>query len=339
MDNKKVLYRSALLLHYRSGRSASEAHRFLQETMEDQAPSRATCFNWYWTFENGNESLDEAPRTGRPPTEKKQQILATCDEQPNLTVRGLAALTHTPKSTVYETIRRSGKVAKMPRLLPHALTSSHKEKRVEVCTSLLNRRRTLGWIDLIVTMDEKYCVYDNTVRRKHWVNFDELPEPQPKHDHHDRKEMLSFWWDIHGPIFWELVPTGCMVDADIFCTQLEKMSEIVRNRRPKRGRVLLLMDNASPHTAKSTKKKLEELGIELLPHPPYSPDLAPSDYHVFRSMQSFLAGKKFNNRDEVKNGVESFLLSKPPEFFASGIWSLPARWQYVIDHNGEYIVE
>ncbi|EPB68246.1 hypothetical protein ANCCEY_12665 [Ancylostoma ceylanicum] len=58
------------------------------------------------------------------------------------------------------------------------------------------------------------------------------------------------------------------------------------------------MDNARPHISKKSSEKLKDLGIELEPHPPYSPDLAPSDYHVFRSMQSFSVGKKFKDRAE-----------------------------------------
>ncbi|VDP05203.1 unnamed protein product [Heligmosomoides polygyrus] len=233
-----------------------------------------------------------------------------------------AHLTNTPKSTVQDVLRSSGKVAKLPRVVPHALTPQDQRKRVDTCTSLLNRRRTFACIDSIVTNDEKYCVYDTLVRRKHWVDFDELPQPQPKPDH-DKKELLFFWWDINGPVLWELVPTGSMVDSNVFCAQLEKMSEILHNRNPRRGKILLFTDNARPHTAKDAQKKLEELGIELVPHPPYLSDLPPSDYHVFRSLQSFSAGKKFAAREEVKRGVNNFLPSNSPEFSARGVRPLP----------------
>lgn len=339
MDEKKKLYRAALLLHYRSGKSADEAHRLLLEEMKDQAPSRATCFRWYGKFDKGGKCLEDCSRSGRPLTRKKQLILAICEERPNVTVRELATSSGAPKSTVHDVLRASGKVAKLPRVLPHALSPHDKKKRVEVCTSLLSRHRTLSWIDSIVTMDEKYCVYDNTVRRKHWVDFDELPKPQPKHPDHDKKELLSFWWDIKGPVFWELVPTGSMVDSERFCTQLERVAEILRSRRRGGGKILLLMDNARPHTSKRTQSKLRELEIELVPHPPYSPDLAPSDFHIFRSLQSSFAGKKFTNREDVELAVNNFLKSKPPEFFANGIRSLPQRWQYVKEHNGEYYSE
>ncbi|VDP00347.1 unnamed protein product [Heligmosomoides polygyrus] len=136
IDDRKVPYRPALLLQYRSGRSVNEAHRFLQETMKEQAPSRATCFNWYRKFDNGDKSLEDFRRTGRPHTENRQLVLDTCDVQPDLSVRELSDLTNTPMSTVHDVLRSSGKVAKLPRVVPHALTSQNNRNRVANCTSL-----------------------------------------------------------------------------------------------------------------------------------------------------------------------------------------------------------
>ena len=96
-------------------------------------------------------------------------------------------------------------------------------------------------------------------------------------------------------------------------------------------------DNARPHVAKRVKEKLEELGWTVLKHPPYSPDLAPSDYHLFRSMQNALLHKKFRNEEEVREFLSEFFASKPKEFYARGINQLPSRCQKVIDSNGEYI--
>ncbi|VDP11826.1 unnamed protein product [Heligmosomoides polygyrus] len=89
MVDKKMLYRPALLLQYRSGRSVNEAHRFLQETMKEQAPSRETCFNWYRKFDNGDKSLQDSRCTGRPHTQSRQLVLATCGARPDLSVREL----------------------------------------------------------------------------------------------------------------------------------------------------------------------------------------------------------------------------------------------------------
>jgi hypothetical protein len=75
--------------------------------------------------------------------------------------------------------------------------------------------------------------------------------------------------------------------------------------------VLLQQDNASPHTAKKTLQKIEELeGIELLPHPALSHDLVPSDYYLFRSMTQFLRRKKFQSVADVEFAGEDLLLPK-----------------------------
>ena len=104
-----------------------------------------------------------------------------------------------------------------------------------------------------------------------------------------------------------------------------------------RKRVLLQQDNAKPHTAKQTMEKIKELkAIELLPHPAYSPDLAPSDYHLFRSMAHFLRGRTFNNLDDVKNGCGEFFASKDKEWYRRGIEELSNRWVQTIESNGLY---
>jgi [histone H3]-lysine36 N-dimethyltransferase SETMAR len=54
------------------------------------------------------------------------------------------------------------------------------------------------------------------------------------------------------------------------------------------------------------RAKLHELGYELLPHPPYSPDLARSDFFRFANLKSMLAGKKFSTNEEVIAETDEF---------------------------------
>ena len=57
--------------------------------------------------------------------------------------------------------------------------------------------------------------------------------------------------------------------------------------------VIFHHDNTRPHSARITSNKIEELGWEKLLHPPYSPDIAPLDYHLFQSLQDFTDGKEY----------------------------------------------
>lgn len=89
--------------------------------------------------------------------------------------------------------------------------------------------------------------------------------------------------------------------------------------------------NAQNHTAKITSQKIEELGWERIPHPPYSPGLTHSDYHLFRSLENHLDGLTFKNHEEIETDISEFFSSKPKEFFISEIKNLVSRWKEVID--------
>jgi [histone H3]-lysine36 N-dimethyltransferase SETMAR len=85
--------------------------------------------------------------------------------------------------------------------------------------------------------------------------------------------------------------------------------------------------------------KLLQLGWEIMPHPPYSPDLAPSDYHLFRSLQNHLQGKTFDRREDVEIFLRQFFESLPASFYRDGIHSLAERWRTVVDNDGEYVID
>ncbi|KYM90521.1 UPF0293 protein C16orf42 [Atta colombica] len=75
---------------------------------------------------------------------------------------------------------------------------------------------------------------------------------------------------------------------------------------------------------------------EILSHPPYSPDVAPSNYHLFRSMAHGLADQHFRSYEEVKNWVDSWIVSKDDQFFRRGIRTLSERWEKVVASDGQY---
>ena len=66
-------------------------------------------------------------------------------------------------------------------------------------------------------------------------------------------------------------------------------------------------------------------------HPPYSPDLAQSDYNLFRSLQNSLNGKTFNDGEAVKSHLVQFFADKDQKFYERGIMKLSERWQKVIE--------
>jgi hypothetical protein len=75
------------------------------------------------------------------------------------------------------------------------------------------------------------------------------------------------------------------------------------------------------------------------PHPPYSPGLAPSDYHLFRSLPNNLRAVSFNNDADLQNWLDDVFTAKPADFFKRGIENLPERWKAFVSIGGEYITD
>jgi hypothetical protein len=90
-------------------------------------------------------------------------------------------------------------------------------------------------------------------------------------------------------------------------------------------RVLLLHDNARPHTAAHTVDTLRALKSEVLKHSPYSRDLAPSDFHLFGPIKEHLRGQKFADDNDVMEAVQNWLKATPKSFFLEDIRKLVDR--------------
>ena len=101
--------------------------------------------------------------------------------------------------------------------------------------------------------------------------------------------------------------------------------------------VLLQHDNAQPHTAHSTVATIKDLSFECLPHPLYSPDLTPSDFHMFGPVKEATGGKSSRSDKEVQLAVHEWLHSQPKDFFLRGIHALLKCWNTCMECNGDYV--
>ncbi|KOX76124.1 Histone-lysine N-methyltransferase SETMAR [Melipona quadrifasciata] len=95
--------------------------------------------------------------------------------------------------------------------------------------------------------------------------------------------------------------------------------------------------NARPHVALAVRQKLLQFDWDVLPHPPYSPDLASSDYYLFLSLKNSLRGKSFKSISETKTHLDEYFTSKLKQFWKEGIMRLPERWKKVIKQSCSYI--
>jgi histone-lysine N-methyltransferase SETMAR len=98
-----------------------------------------------------------------------------------------------------------------------------------------------------------------------------------------------------------------------------------------------LHDNAPAHRVLATQKKLAYLGFQFLDYPPYSPDLVPSDYHLFPGLKKQLKGRHFSSDADVTAAAETRLDGLTSDLFLSGFQKLEQRAKKCIELRGEYV--
>jgi transposase len=153
--------------------------------------------------------------------------------------------------------------------------------------------------------------------------------------------MASVFWDVQGILFIDYLEKGKRINSEYYMALLVRLKEEITKKRPhmKKKKVLFHQDNAPCHKSIVTMAKLHELGFKLLPHPPYSPDLAPSDYYLFAGLKKMLARKRFSSNEEVIAETEAYFEAKDKSFYKKGIEMLERRWTDCITLEGMYVDE
>ena len=332
--------REVLLHYFILKKSAAESYRLLVEFYGDNAPSERSCREWFQRFRNGDYDVNDKERSGAPKKFEDKELETLLDEDPRQTLKELSQSLNVDESTVSKRLKVIGMIHQQDYWLPRVLKDRDIERRLVMCELLLQRQNRKSFLHRIVTGGEKWIYYDNQKRTKSFVKPGQPASLTAKRDIHGSKVMLSIWWDQNGVIYYELLEPNETITAIRYRKQIGNLSRALKEKRQiyaiSHDKVILQQENAKPHVARLVKEALALLGWDVLPHPPYSPDLAPSDYHLFRSMQHSLSEQHFSSYEEIKNWLDEWIASKEEHFFSVGIRLLPVKWQYVIANDGKY---
>ena len=141
-------------------------------------------------------------------------------------------------------------------------------------------------------------------------------------------------------IYYDLLKSNETITRERYRTQLMRLSRELREKRPqyeqRHEKVFLQHDKAWSHFAKPVKTYLETLKWEVLSHPPHSPDIAPSDYYLFRSMAHGLADQQFRSYEDIEKRLDSWIASKDEHVYRNGIQVLPERCARFVVNDGQY---
>ena len=143
----------------------------------------------------------------------------------------------------------------------------------------------------------------------------------------------SLWnhyiWEVHLANRWNAPKTAMPAALQL---------ALVNRKCP-----ILLHNNNRPHVTQPVLQKLNELGYEVLPHLPYSPDLLPTN-HCFKHLDKILQGKCFHDQTSRRQKMISKSSSNPEAriiiffffFFATGIYIMTSDWQKCVDYHCSY---
>ena len=133
--------------------------------------------------------------------------------------------------------------------------------------------------------------------------------------------MAAIFLDSQGMIMIDYLEQGRAINGAYYVGGLRRLrQEIARKRRGKLTRgVLIVQDNAPAHTSQVAISAVTKCGFQILSHPPYSPDMAPSDFYFFPKLKTHLRGTQYGMNEGVIEAVNEYLGDQEKTFYCEGI--------------------
>ena len=189
--------------------------------------------------------------------------------------------------------------------MPWLLSVDQKQERLDVCLDLKeNAANNPIFLSNVITGDETYAYNPETKTQSSQWKCPRSPQPKKARQVRSNiKSILICFFDQKGIVHKELVPPGQTINAAFYVEVLKRLRENVRRKRPDQWRNntwLLHHDNAPAHASLLTRRFLTDNNMTVVPHPPYSPDLAPSDFFLFPKLKMKLKGPRFQTLEEIQ---------------------------------------
>lgn len=333
MEEKYIELRSVIKFLWLNHYSNQDITAKLHETYGEGCITERNVQKHTKELREGKFSIFDKERSGRPEiTELDARISQIMEDEPYIKTSELAKMCAVNKETIKHILRDHLHMIKVNfKWIPHQLTDSLRRRRVETAKEMLQvlENRSPQFLRKVYTEDETWIYFDNP-RRSMWVlNGDQIPTC-PKQTIASKKVMIAVTWSPAGILSITPLRHDQTFDRDFFLhTVIDDLFTVLKPR----GKILHC-DNARPHLIDD---ELAEMGVKRLPHPPYSPDLAPSDFFLFGYLKFKLEGKTFHKEDEVLGEVARILHSIPKCEFQAAYDEWINRLHMCIERDGEYI--
>jgi histone-lysine N-methyltransferase SETMAR len=186
-----------------------------------------TAQRWFKRFANAKLSLEDEQRPGRPRIWDSEVTKEAAEQQPSTSMGRLSETLGPSKSTFHRHLTALGKIYKSCRIIPHELTLEQAQRRVEFCRKLLQLPKDHRFIKRIVTCNEKWIYLNNPDLQNQSLDKGQLSVPVAKRERFEKKVYLCVWWNYEGLIYYELLPDGRTINAEVCSQQLEKIYTVL----------------------------------------------------------------------------------------------------------------
>ena len=345
----RVEYRAVIRFLLLEGENATNIHKRLSNVYGKSSPSYSTVASWVSEFKRGRKDLNDEPRPGRPVSQTTAENVDIAHqlvlENRKISIECIVQETGLSTGTVHTILHEHLSMSKVcARWVPKMLTPDMKATRVNTSSVLLSRYNVNpeNFLSRVVTGDETWVYYYDPPSKFESMEWKHAGSPRTKKfkvSRTTKKVMATVFWDTDGVIHIDYLPRGTTMNGQYYADLLVRLRESIKEKRRgkiRRG-VLLQQDNAPVHSSKVAMQSVRDCGFELLPHPPYSPDLAPSDFFLFSKLKKELRGQRYDDDDELMLAVEGFCKGHDSAFYREGLEALPRRWTKCIESQGDYV--
>ena len=340
-----VEQRSCVKFCFKNGISATETFKMLQKAFGEKCMSRASAFDWYKLFKEGRERVEDEERPGRPSTSINDQnineIKKLVLENRRITIRDLVDTLGISFGSIQAILKDHLNLRRIAaRLVPKKLNFMQKEHRVKVCEEMLSDYSAS--IQRIITGDETWVYAYDVETADQSSKYRAKGEARPKREQQSKskiKVLLTVFFDYRGVVHHEFLPTGQTVNKEYYLSVMRRLREAIRRKRPElwtNNSWFLHHDNAPSHTALIIRDHLAKNSTHIVPQPPYSPDLAPSDFWLFPKLKRPLRGHRFESIEEIQRESLRVLRAIPENDFQACFEDWKKRWHKCIAANGDY---
>ena len=323
------------------GDTAATIEKDLITLYGDRAPKTTFIYKWKDAIRNGVTSFNDAPRPGRPSQydETDRVILSILEEEPFSSVRSIASKLDLCRETVRIILKEKLGLQKFKcRWVPNILTQSHKDNRILCSRQMLGTIDENGGVDGIITGDEAWFFFDNPSDGQ-WSKSPSEVRRNVNRTVKSQKVMVTIFWSVNGFHVIEVLPEGHTFDSEYFISLVKMLKKRIFPPKSKRWskKIYLHLDNAPVHRSRATTTTAQKIGFCMLRHPPYSPDIAPSDFFLFGYIKEKLKNCHYGSTDRLMTAIYNIIDGIPPELIANVMRNWISRLHMVIESDGDYI--